>query len=126
MRLKNRNRLICAHLNINPVRNKFELLSDIVRNDIYILIIPEIKLYLPFPNRQFQIYGYSEPYRFDRNGNGGGILAFICKDIRTKLIESEMKIEGLFIELNLRRKKWLLRNWQRKYCSRKFVQHMKA
>ena len=110
MRLKNRNRLICAHLNINPVRNKFELLSDIVRNDIYILMISETKLYLSFPNRQFQIYGYSEPYRFDGNGNGGGILAFICKDIRTKLIESEMKIEGLFIELNLRRKKWLLRN----------------
>ena len=126
MRLKNPNRLICAHLNINPVRNKFELLSDIVRNDIYILMISETKLYLSFPNRQFQIYGYSEPYRFDGNGNGGGILAFICKDIRTKLIESQMKIEGLFIELNLRGKKWLLRNWQRKYCSRIFVHHMKA
>ena len=73
-------------------------------------MISETKLYLSFPNRQFQIYGYSEPYRFDGNGNGGGILAFICKDIRTKLIESQMKIEGLFIELNLRRKKWLLRN----------------
>ena len=110
MRLKNPNRLICAHLNINPVRNKFELLSDIVRNDIYILMISETKLYLSFPNRQFQIYGYSEPYRFDGNGNGGGTLAFICKDIRTKLVESQMKIEGLFIELNLRGKKWLLRN----------------
>ena len=84
MRLKNRNKLICAHLNINPVRNKFELLSDIVRNDIYILIIPEIKLYLPFPNRQFQIYGYSEPYRFDRNGNSGGILCIYLQGYTNK------------------------------------------
>ena len=31
LRLKNLNRLICAHLNINSVRNKFELLSGIIK-----------------------------------------------------------------------------------------------
>ena len=46
--------------------------------------------------------------RLDRNGNGGGILVFICEDIPTKLIGSQMKVEGFFIELNLRRKKRLL------------------
>ena len=29
-RLRNPNRLICAHLNMNSVKNKFELLSDII------------------------------------------------------------------------------------------------
>ena len=35
-------------------------------------------------------------------------LFFIREDIPSKLVESQMKIEGFFIELNLRRKKWLL------------------
>ena len=71
-------------------------------------MISETKLDSSFPNGQFQIHGYSEPYRLDKNGNGGGILVFIREDIPTKLIDSQMKIEGFFIELNLRRKKWLL------------------
>ena len=44
LRLKNPNRLICAHLNINSVRNKFYLLSDIIKNNIDILMISEKKL----------------------------------------------------------------------------------
>ena len=71
-------------------------------------MISETKLDSFFPNGQFQIHGYPEPCRFERNGNGGGILAFIREVIPAKLIESQMKIEGFFIELNLRRKKWLL------------------
>ena len=42
------------------------------------------------------------------DGNGGIILVFIREDIPSKLVESQMKTEGFFIELNLRRKKWLL------------------
>ena len=109
MRLKNPNRLICAHLNINSVRNKFDLLSGIIKSIIDILMISETKLDSPFPNGQFQIQGYSEPYRLDRNRNGGRILVFTREDIPAKLIDSQIKIEGFFIELNLRRKKWLLR-----------------
>ena len=108
LRLKNPNRLIFGHLNINSVRNNFDLLGDIIKNNVDILMISETKLDSSFPNGQFQIHGYSEPYRFDRNGNGGGILVFIREDIPSKLVESQMKIEGFFIELNLRRKKWLL------------------
>ena len=109
LRLKNPNRLIYAHLNINSVRNNFDLLNDIIKNNIDILMISETKLDSSFPNGQFQIHGYSEPYRFDRNGNSGGILVFIREDMSTKLIDSQMKTEGFFIELNLRRRKWLLR-----------------
>ena len=108
LRLKNPNRLICAHLNINSVRNKFDLLSDIIKNNIDVLMISETKLDSSFSNGQFQIHSYSEPYRLDRNVNGGGILVFICEDTPTKLIGSQMEIEGFLIELNLRRKKWLL------------------
>ena len=67
-------------------------------------MISETKLDSSFPNAQFR-NGYSEPYRLDRNENGAGILAFIREDIPSKLIDSQMKIEWFFVELNLRRKK---------------------
>ena len=109
LRPKNSHRMICAHLVINFVRNKFDLLNDIIKKNINILMISEIKLDSSFPNGHFQIHGYSEPYRLDRNGNGGGILVFFREGIPTKLTDSQMKIAGYFTELNLGRKKWLLR-----------------
>ena len=61
LRLKNLNRLTSAHWNINSVGNKFNSLSDIIENNIDILMISERKLDSSFPNGQFQIHGYSEP-----------------------------------------------------------------
>ena len=45
LRLKNLNRLTSAHLNINSVGNKFDSLSDIIENNIDVLMISERKLY---------------------------------------------------------------------------------
>ena len=53
------------------------------------------------------IDGYSEPYRFDRNRNGGGVLIYIREDIPSKLLADHKlphDIEGIFVELNLRKK----------------------
>ena len=88
-------------------KNKFELLINIIKDNIDILIISEAKFDLSFPKGQFQLHGYSEPYRLDRNGYGGGILLYIREDIPSKIIESKMNTEGFFVELNLRSKKWL-------------------
>ena len=71
-------------------------------------MISETKIDSPFPKEQFQLHGFSKPYRLDRNGNDGGILVFMREDIRSKLIELQIRIEGFFDELNLKRKKWLL------------------
>ena len=49
-------------------------------------MISETKLDPSFPTGQFHIRGFSEPYRFDRNGNGGGILLYIREDVPSKLI----------------------------------------
>ena len=38
LRLKNVNRLICAQLNINSIRNKFDLLVNLISNNIDILM----------------------------------------------------------------------------------------
>ena len=104
LRLKNVNRLICAQLNINSIRNKFNSLVDIINNNTDILMISETKLDPSFPNCQFHIHGFSEPYRFDRNGNGGEILLYIREDIPSKLILTKMAIEGFFVEISLRKK----------------------
>ena len=81
LRLQKSRGLVCAHLNINSLRNKFDLLANIVKDKIDILMISETKLDSSFPKGQFHLYGFSEPYRLDRNGNGGRILVFICEDL---------------------------------------------
>ena len=49
LRLKNVNRLICAQLNINSIRNKFDSLVNVINNNIDILMISEAKLDPSFP-----------------------------------------------------------------------------
>ena len=80
-------KLVCTHLNINSLRNKTNLLANITKDKIDILMISETKLDSSFPKGQFHLHGFSEPYRLDRNGNGDGILVFICEDIPSNLIE---------------------------------------
>ena len=69
-------------------------------------MISEKKLDPSFPTGQIHIHGFFKPYSFDRNGNGGGILLYICEDIPSKLILIKMTIEGIFVEINLRKKSW--------------------
>ena len=53
--------------------------------------------------------GYSAPFRFERNGNGGSILLYNREDIPSKLLSMKKNIDGFFVEKNLRdKKKWLL------------------
>ena len=80
------------------------MLVNIINNNIDILMISETKLDPSFPTRQFHIHGFSELCRFDRNGNCGGILLYICEDIPLKLILTKMTIKGFFVKINLRKK----------------------
>ena len=64
-----------------------------------ILIISETTLDPYFPTGQFHIHSFSEPYRFDRNVNGGGILMYIREDIPSKLILTKMTTEGFLSKL---------------------------
>ena len=106
LRRSNLNRIILAHLNINSIPNKFSLLAEGVSGNVDITI-SETKIDETFPARQFYIDGYTPPYRLDRNFNGGGLI-FVREDIPPKLIENSNSIEGIFLEINLRKKKWLL------------------
>ena len=61
-----------------------------------ILVISDTKLDKNFPVGQFLIDGYNVLFRFDRNGNGGGILLYIREDIPLKLLSIYEDIEGFF------------------------------
>ena len=110
-RLKNKNKVILAHLNINSIRNKFTCLKELVSDNIDVLVIQETKLDETFPERAFMIPGYKKPYRKDRNSHGGGIMVFIRDDIPSRevpQIQGFSDLEGMFVEINLRKSKWLL------------------
>ena len=62
------------------------------------------KLDPSFPTRQLHIDGFSEFDRFDRNGDGGEILLYICEDLPSQLILVKMAMEGIFAEIYLRKK----------------------
>ena len=111
LRTRNPEKLIISHLNINSLRNKFEFLIPLVRENIDIMMLSETKLDASFPQAQFQIEGYSRPYRLDRNQNGGGIILYVREDIPSKLLKSTLnseKYECLLVEINLRKRKWLI------------------
>ena len=49
IRKKNPNRIIIVHLKINSIRNKFEMLKEVIGNKIDILLMYETKLDDTFP-----------------------------------------------------------------------------
>ena len=111
LRLKNVNRIIFAHININSIWNKFNLLTSDINNKIYIVMISETKLHNSFHNGEFIIPGYTESYRMNRNCHGSGILIYIRSNIPSKEIPNSRlssPSEGFLVEIDLRKKKWLI------------------
>ena len=110
LKLKNNDRLAFGNLNINSISNKFGNLKLIIQGKINILVITKTKTDSTFPWTQFSIQGYSKPYKFDRNRNGGGVFTYVRKDIPgrdLKIHNTSEDIESIFIEINLIKTKWL-------------------
>ena len=74
------------------------------------LTTSKTKLDSTLPSNQFTIEGYAAPIRFYRNGRGGEILSYIGEDIPARLLATSLpkNFEGIFVELNLRKKKILM------------------
>ena len=94
-------------MNINLLRNKFELLVDQVKENIAVLMTSETKINESFPFGNFLIGGFSKRYRLDRNSLGGGIFLYVREEIPINLIETK-PIEGFCVGINLRNDKWLM------------------
>ena len=56
-----------GHLFTNSLRNKFDILSEQVRDSIDILMVSLTKLDDTFPEGLFLIGGFHLPFRFDGN-----------------------------------------------------------
>ena len=109
IRKRSLNKLVVAHLNINSLRLKFDSLVQKITGNVDILMISETKLDNSFPEGQFLIEGYSEPYRIDRNCHGGGIMLYVRADIQSKLLSAEsLPVKGFYVEINLQKIKGLL------------------
>ena len=59
-------------------------------------MISETKLDDNFAEGWFFIDGYHTPFRYDRNGNGGGILLYVREDIPEKVIHCDFPTSGSF------------------------------
>ena len=105
----NLNKLVVAHLNINSIMNKFEVLIQKVNGEADLLMISKTKIDEIFPKSQFLINGFSYPFRADQNVHEGGILLYVRENIPTKLLSIEpIPPECFFVELNLGKRKWLI------------------
>ena len=112
LKLKNNHRLVIGNLNFNSISSKFDNknVKLIKQGNIDISVITEIKIDSTFPLNQFAIQGYSKPYRFDRNRNGGGVFIYVREDIPSrelKIHNTPEDIESIFIEINLIKTRWL-------------------
>ena len=54
--------------------------------------------------------GFQLPFRADRNDKGGGLLLYVKEDIPRRYITVNFtpKIEAIVLEINLKKRKWLL------------------
>ena len=103
IRLLNTNSLIFGHISISSLRNKFEILQEVIGNNIDVLLISETKLDASFPSSQFILDGLTTPYRLDRTQYEGGIVLFMREGIPSKLLNADTSIgiENLLVEINL-------------------------
>ena len=107
VRIENPSRIIFGQINNSSIRNKFDLLMNIIKNEIDVFMILETKIENSFTISQFTMASYSIPFRPDRTSHGAGILLFVRDDIPCKIIkpDCDADFEGIFVEINLRKKK---------------------
>ena len=109
--IKQPSNVIIGHLNINSIRNKFELLSFLIDGKVDIFLISETKIDRTFATSQFLMSGYSNVYRLDQNDKGEGIMLFATGNLTTFPVSGfcvPEKTEIFCVELNLRKQKWLI------------------
>ena len=86
------------------------MLKEVVGSKTNNLLISETKLDDTFPLK-FILEGFTPPCRLDRTTHGGGLMLFFREDIPSKLwpnIDLSGNLENIFVEINLRSKKWLI------------------
>ena len=65
IRKSNVNELVFGQLNINTLRNKFDMLSELIKGFVDLFLISETKLDNSFSEGQFFIDGYHTLFKYD-------------------------------------------------------------
>ena len=94
------------HLNTISLPGNFDQLK-VIESNIDVLITPDTKIDFSFSSSQFLVEGLLMHFRFERNRHCGRIDVYIRDDTLTRHRHSH-DIEGAFIEVNLRKTKWLI------------------
>ena len=89
VRIENPSKILFGQININLIRHKFDLLMNIIKNEIRIFMISETKIDNSFSISQFTMTGYSIPFRLDRPSNGNGILLLVSEDILCRTVKTD-------------------------------------
>ena len=110
--LKNPKTIIIGHLNINSIRNKFEIIAETIVN-VEIFLISESKLDATFPNVQFKrnCFQISRRNHNRHNRFGGGLMFYLNEKIPCKLLDYDTvdtNIEIIAIEFHQTKRKLLL------------------
>ena len=105
--------MIIDCVNINSIRNKFEILKSVLPEVLDVLMITETKLDDSFREQQLHIEGFNIPFRLYPNRYGGGLLFYLPNNINADavLLKSFIfldNIEAFFIEILLKSCKWLI------------------
>ena len=111
LRCKNLNRILIGQVNINSLRNIFEIVISSIAVNLDILVISETKLDESFPVSQFSIPVFENPIRLDRSSSDGGIILYIREGISFKLLKTDclsVNKEAFLGEVKINKKKWLL------------------
>ena len=110
VRLQYPKNIIFSYININSIRNKFGSLCSLTSLRVDILSIAETKLDYSFPNAQFLIPNFCQPFRLGISRNSGGLLVFVRSSIPARMLSNyrlQPDIQAIPFEINLRKEKWL-------------------
>ena len=102
-------KLVTAHTNSNSLRKKVELLTDKTKGNVGIFLFSKTKVDKSFPNSQFKIDGFSNPYRVDHNEKGGRITLLFREYLPVKDLLTDKGNETCYVEVILRKTKWLIK-----------------
>ena len=101
--IQNVNQLIIGLLNINFLRNKFEILEEVFKDKIETLV-SEKKLDSSLTVWQFLVKGYNTPFKLDGNQTVVGLLLDVSHDLTCKLLSeftSEKAAENIFVKIEI-------------------------
>ena len=86
--LQNLKNIFFPYNDINSIRNKFGNLCSLISSHNGILSTGETKLDYSFPNAQFLIPNFHQPFRLDISRNSGGLLVFVRFSIPARMLSN--------------------------------------